>query len=264
MAMEPSDTIAVKALLLGERLDTRALEGRAALATAPLTLRLEEGGTAVLFRYGAIVLFNADAAAADAFVRSIAPCIIQPFPRPEEDEIRLRLQPGGEDSVELTGTIVLRDLAPERLQALADILAKSLALAHYETRIGSLFDRIEPLALTLRERGRPGAHGRELMRQIGDVLLTQQFMVGRVETGEKPDLLWDHPELERGYARFAEWYELRDRDRALDRKLEVISRTAETLLELVQTRSSMRVEWYVVALIVAELVISIYPALVAR
>ena len=53
--------------------------------------------------------------------------------------------------------------------------------------------------------------------------------------------------------RLADEYELRDRDRALDRKLDVISRTVELLLGLVQTRSSIRVEWYIALLIVAEL-----------
>jgi uncharacterized Rmd1/YagE family protein len=91
-------------------------------------------------------------------------------------------------------------------------------------------------------------------------------MVGRVETGEKPELLWEHPELERLYVRLAEEYELRDRDRdrALDRKLDVISRTVETLLGLVQTRSSLRVEWYIVLLIVAELLLTTYPLLLSR
>ena len=87
-------------------------------------------------------------------------------------------------------------------------------------------------------------------------------MVGRVETGEKPELLWEHPELERLYVRLAEEYELRDR--ALDRKLDVISRTVETLLSLVQTRSSLRVEWYIVLLIVAELLLTTYPLLLSR
>ena len=92
----------------------------------------------------------------------------------------------------------------------------------------------------------------------------QQKMVGRVETGEKPELLWDHPELERLYVRLAEEYELRERDRALDRKLDVISRTVETLLGLVQTRSSLRVEGYIVLLIVAEVLLSTYPLLLGR
>jgi len=137
-------------------------------------------------------------------------------------------------------------------------------LAHYETRIADIFDRIEPLAATLREKGRPGATGRVLLRHIGDVLLMQQQMVGRVETAETPELLWEHPELERFYMRLADEYELRERDRALDRKLDVVSRTVETLLSLVQTRSSMRVEWYIVLLIVAELVLSLYPLLLHR
>jgi required for meiotic nuclear division protein 1 len=81
-------------------------------------------------------------------------------------------------------------------------------------------------------QGRIGSRGRELQRHIGNVLAIQHKMVGRVETGEKPELLWEYLGLERLYVRLAVEYELRDRDRALDRKLDVISRTVETLLEL--------------------------------
>ena len=84
-------------------------------------------------------------------------------------------------------------------------------------------------------------------------------MVGRVEVSEKPELVWEHPELERLYLRLAEEYELRERDRALDRKLDVVTRTVETLLSLLQGRSALRVEWYIVALIIAELILSLYP-----
>jgi len=93
------------------------------------------------------------------------------------------------------------------------------------------------------------------------VLAIQQKMVGRVETSEKPELVWEHPELDRPYMRLAEEYELRDRSRAIDQKLEIVSRTVETLLSLEQTRSSLRVEWYILALIVAELIIAGYSLL---
>jgi uncharacterized Rmd1/YagE family protein len=174
------------------------------------------------------------------------------------------VRPESEQPVDAAGNIVVRERTTEGLQLVADILAKSLVLSHYEARIADIFDGIEPLAATLRERGRAGASGRELLRHIGDVLLMQQKMVGRVETGEKPELLWEHPELERLYMRLAEEYELRDRGRALDRKLEVVSRTVETLLSLVQTRSSMRVEWYIVLLIIAELLLTTYPLVLHR
>jgi len=258
------EVVPVRALLLGERLDTRALERDKPLGIAPLTVEIAGGGMAVLFRYGAIVLFGMATAAMDSFVASLKPFIAGIFPVPEQDEVRLLVRPDIDEQVDPSGNIILHEKTPERLQLVADILAKSLVLSHYETRIADIFDRIEPLAATLRERGRAGATSKELLRHIGDVLLMQQKMVGRVETSEKPELLWEHPELERLYMRLADEYELRDRDRALDRKLDVVCRTVETLLGLVQTRSSLRVEWYIVLLIIAELLLTTYPLVLHR
>ena len=258
------DVVPVRALLLGERLDTRAFERDEALGIAPLTVDIPGGGVAVLFRYGAVVLFGAATSALDDFLASLRPLVTAALPVAERDDTRLLIRPEADQVVDIAGNIFLPEKTIERLQVVADILGKGLVLSYYETRIADIFDGIEPLAATLREKGRAGARSKELLQHIGDVLLMQQKMVGRVETGEKPELLWDHPELERLYVRLAEEYELRDRDRALDRKLDIISRTVETLLGLVQTRSSLRVEWYIVLLIVAELLLSTYPLLLGR
>jgi uncharacterized Rmd1/YagE family protein len=258
------EVVPVRALLLGERLDLRALERNEPLSVAPLAVDIPEGGIAVLFRYGAVVLFGAATPAMDNFIASLTPLLTGPLPVPERDDARLLIRPDADQHVDLAGNILLREKTIERLQLVADILAKSLVLSHYETRIAENFDRIEPLAVALREKGRARGDSKELLCHIGDVLLMQQKMVGRVETGEKPELLWDHPELERLYMRLAEEYELRDRGRALDRKLDIISRTVETLLGLVQARSSLRVEWYIVLLIVAELLLTTYPLLLNR
>jgi required for meiotic nuclear division protein 1 len=256
--------VSVRALLLGERLDTRGLEGAAPLATAPVAVAISGGGIAVLFRYGAAVLFAAPREAADRFLASIARFVTEPLPIPEQEEAQLVVRADADQHVDAAGNIVLREQTIDRLQLVADVLAKSLVLAHYETGIAAIFDRIEPLAATLRKKGRIGARGKELLHHIGNVLATQHKMVGRVETGEKPELLWERPELERLYMRLADEYELRDRDRALGRKLEIISRTVETMLGLVQARSSIRVEWYIVLLIVAELVLAAYSLLPRR
>jgi hypothetical protein len=49
----------------------------------------------------------------------------------------------------------------------------------------------------------------------------------------------------------------RERYLALDTKLGVISKAAQTMLELAQTKRSLHVEYYIVALIVFEVVIGI-------
>ena len=83
-------------------------------------------------------------------------------------------------------------------------------------------------------------------------------MVGRVEVGEKPDALWERPDLERLYLRLEDEFELKERQLALHRKLEVIGQTVETVLDLLQSRRALRVEWYIVVLIVAEILLNLY------
>jgi required for meiotic nuclear division protein 1 len=255
---EAARQITVQALLLAERLDTRVLERAVALGTVPLAVSVEGGGIAVVFRYGAVVLFDCPIPDAERFLASLEPLLTEKFSVTEREDLRLLIRPDTDQLIDTAGHIVLRERSVERLQLVADVLAKNLVLSHYETRLAAIFDGIEPLAATLREKGRAGVPGKELLQHIGTVLLMEQKMVGRVETGEKPELVWEHPELDRLYVRLAEEYELRERGRAIDRKLEIVSRTVETLLSLEQTRSSLRVEWYIVALIVAELAIAAY------
>jgi len=253
--------ISLRTLLLGERLESHRIEQAEILGRAPVVIHVREGGVAVLFRYGAIVLFNVAPAAENALVDRLSPLIVGPYEPRESDESRLVVRPEADEQIDLDGTIALKEITVELIQLIADVLAKSLILAHYETRVAFAFDRIEPMAQMLRRRGRLGIGGRPLLRQIGNALVVQHNLVGRVATSEKPDLLWDHPELERFYTRLAEEYELRERDRALDHKQEVILRTIETMLDVVQQRSAIRLEWYVLLLIIAELAVTIYALL---
>ena len=146
----------------------------------------------------------------------------------------------------------------------AEILAKSAALAFYEERVARVFDDVERLAASLGDGGVRHAARRDLLRQIGSVLQIQTRTVGRFEVTEKPEIAWERPELDRLYERLAVEYELRDRDLALARKLEVISRTAETCQDLLQHRQTLRVEWYIVILILVEIVIILWEILLVH
>ncbi len=253
-----------RALLLGERLETRGLEREDTIYTSPLTLRLGDNRIAVLFRYGVAVFVGLSPIEEDEIVRSLGPRISERSAVPETEAVQIAVKPGGEDQVDPSGGIVLKDASPERLQIVANVLSKSLMLSHYEAKIAGAFDRIEPLAARLQRRGRTGSQARDLLRQIGDVLLTQHRMVGRVEIGEKPDVLWDHAELERLYARLEDEYELVERSHAMERKLALINETVGMLIDLVQNQRSVRLEWYIIGLIGIEILLSFYQILGAR
>lgn len=74
----------------------------------------------------------------------------------------------------------------------------------------------------------------------------------------------DEPELDKLYERFAVEFELRDRDRALARKLDLIARSAQTYLDLLHTQQSLRVEWYIVILILFEIALTLFEFLRPR
>ena len=256
----PGAAVSVRALLLGERIDLKGLEATQRLAVSPLVISAGEGQHAALFRYGAVVLFGVNPLQEVTFVDQLARLVGQPYAKRETEETRLRVDPAGEDRVE-SGEIVLREATVESLQVIADVLAKSVVLGYYEASLASVFDAVEPFALGLKRGGGATPRSRDLLRYIGDTLLTQHKMVGRVELGEKPDVLWDLPGPNRLFSRLEDEYELSERRIALDRKLELISRTVETLVDLLQNKRALRLEWYVVILIVIEIILTLYQLL---
>ena len=255
--------VSVRAILLGERIDLKGLESTQRLATNPLLISAGEGQYAALFRYGAVVLFGVNSLQEVTFVDQLARLVGQPYPKRETEETRLRVDPAGEERAE-GGEIVLREASVGSLQVIADVLAKSVVLGYYEASLAAIFDAVEPFAQGLKGGGRTTPKDRDLLRYIGDTLLTQHKMVGRVEVGEKPDMLWDLPGLARLFSRLEDEYELQERKLGVDRKLDLITRTVETQVDLLQNKRALRVEWYIVILIVIEILLSLYQLLFAR
>jgi len=249
-------SLKTRAICLAERIDLRALETGRRMAVGPLMVAVGDHGCAALFRYGAVVLFGLDPLEEATFTGQIKPFIDEPYLLPQTEDLEVKLDPE-KDGVFENGVLCLRKFTVERFQAVADVLAKSVVLAHYEAGVASAFDYIEPLAADL-NKGYGPQQSKDLMRYIGNTLLIQQRMVGRVEVAEKPDLLWDQPDLERMYIRLQNEYELKERHLALERKLSLIAQTAETLLDIIRNKRSLRVEWYIVILIVLEILLTLY------
>lgn len=251
------DRVQVRALCIGERIDLRTFDAASKYAVAPLTVSAGARGVAVLFRYGVVVLYNVAPIEEAALLEQLAPLVSQRFDSPELEEALLEIEP---DRVERSddGVINLSCYDPDRLQTVADVLAKSVVLAFYEKTVTRVFESIEPLAEDLTRRGTSRRSSKELLRHIGGTLLIQTKTVWRVEVTDKPEALWERPDLEILYTRLMDEYELTERHAALERKLELITRTASTALELLHNNRSLRVEWYIVALIVFEIFLSLY------
>ena len=245
-----------RALLLGDRLDLRLFKISDCLATTPLTLEVDsEGGIAVLFRYGVVVLFGVKSLDEVRFIETLKPLLTNAYQTPEIEELEIHC---GRSSIGVqSGTMSLDEISLEKLQIIADALSKNLVLTLYEKKVAGEFDKIEPLAQELATHGKVSADSRQLLSKIGSMLLIEHRMVGRAEIGDKPETLWDFPHLEGLYASLEDEFELVERQSALDRKLGLISDTAQTLADVWDNKQLHKLEWYVIGLIVFEIVISL-------
>jgi len=250
--------IHVRALQLGERIELKGLERDDAFSTSPLAFRTSGDGIAALFKTGAAVFIAMNPVDEEQLISGLADRIVAPLAAREAESARLLIRQDEDGLVLPSGDLVIKSADTDRLLLVAEALAMSVAFAYDERRLAAAFDRIDTIAQTLQLRRLPSsAHG-ELLEQIGEALMIQQRLAARVDLDEKPDVLWDHPELERFWARLVEEYDLTQRGRAISRKLEVIRGTADTLTDLFATRTSHRLEWYIIALIAIEIVLSLY------
>jgi uncharacterized Rmd1/YagE family protein len=260
----PNDQVATAhAILLGDRINTSGLEGET-LSTSPLAIRIDNEGIAVLFRYGVTVLIGLSQQQEQKLLEKLSARVSARLDRYEEETAVIKLAEEDEDQVPAGGPILIRAMSPERLLVISDVLAKSVVLAHDERRVAEVFEVIEPFARELATRGKARLNRTGILRLIGNALLVQHRVSGRVAITEKPDALWDRPDLERLYARLEDEYELQERVDTLNRKLAVISETATTLADIIDTQRSLRLELIIVALIAVEIVITFYQILTSR
>ncbi|MES2256695.1 MAG: RMD1 family protein [Pseudomonadota bacterium] len=229
----------------------RAAQARV-VSTAPFAFRKGDGFV-VAFRYGAAVLIGLSLAEEEESLSLLSGPVAQTGAREEE---RIGLEFGQEEGLTAAGTLQVKDLSPAHALVLADILGKSVALAQYEKEIASVLDAIEPAASALATAGRIPSARKDLLKLVGSALLTQHRVSGRIAFAEKPDILWEHPELERFYARLEDEYEIVERGTLLNGKMTVIATAAQTFADMMDTARSARLELLIVILILAELVIA--------
>lgn len=251
------DRIEVRAVFVGQRINMKALEQTRRVATSPFVMQAGADGYAVLFRYGVVVMFGMNAVEEASFIGDLQEFVINPFETPVSDSCELIIDKKASAEGPDPQCIYLKDTELDKIQLIADIMSKNVVLSHYESLMADTFDAIDPISTELQNGGPSGKRTRELLRHIGLTLAIQRKMVGQVEIEEKPEVLWERSDLERLFAKLEDEYEIKERNSALKQKLDLVYKTAETLLGLLQEKRTLHVEWYIVILIVIEIFITL-------
>ncbi len=215
-------------------------------------VQLGEDALAVVQDLGVVTFFNASVEQRRTFLDRLVAHVEQAgVAQGSQEQASVRVASGSLDRVE-GEEVVLNQATESRLVVLAEVLAKSVILHDYENRLQASFDRVGPLVAQLQEKGVPSSRRRRLMRHMGEMLAFEADLVGGGRMDDKPEVLWHRPELEKLHDNLVEEYDITDRFAAVGHKVEVISRSNNTLIDLIHTRDSHRVEWYILWVIVFE------------
>src|SRR5208337_2902461 len=252
--VEAPTRLTARALIVGDRIDTVGLERPDTISLLPLAFRVGAHGLVALFRFGVAVMVGLTPLEEEDTLARLQSRTSGERAKGDDETAILEISPVGDEQKSSGGPIQVKDLSPQRFLVVADALAKTVALARDEREVNKVFDVIEPFAAKLAASGRTPFRRRAMLRLIGQALLVQHRVSGRVAVEEKPDVLWDRPDLERLYARLEDEYELQERAGVLKRKLDVIVETAHALTDIIDADRATRLEWAIILLIVAELI----------
>src|SRR5512134_1322940 len=164
------------------------------------------------------------------------------------------------------GAVVFFDVSPAAAAAFLAEIQPQIGNPYPAPETEEVEVRVDPaeregmkrVAVQLEQTGRIAAKTRDLLRHVGASLHSEHLMVGRAAVSDKPEILWDVPGLEGLYLRLEDEFELQERHAALEQKLGLVTRTAQTLQDTLDTRHALRVEWYIVILIVVEIFLTLY------
>lgn len=252
------EKVTVRAILIGDRIDTAGLERSDTLSSLPLAFRAGANGIAVVFRYGVVVMIGLSALEEDGVLSGLKHRIFGAFAVREEESAQVEVNAEREDQIPPGGPIYIRAVTLERLLLVAYALADSVVLAHDERDVARVLEQTEPFARTLAEKGKTPGGRKVILKHIGNALLVQHRVSGRVAVAEDPDVLWDRPELNRLYSRLKDEYELAERVEGLNRKLKVAADTAQALTDLMNTERALWVELLILFLIAFSIGITFY------
>lgn len=251
-ALPDRGKLVASARVLAGRIDTRALvEDNRKLLTRP------NDGITFVFRYGAVVSITASIQSTQDIDAALHRYLRDPAGSIEAETAEINLTKHGGDRIGEDGQIMLADGDEARLTLVAIVLARSAVLSRDEILVSQAFDRIAPLVADLRETGRTRFPVRQAMRLVGEVLAARHRVMATVQADERPDVLWDNPELDRLYARLEAEHELDDRAEVLERKFVALGDFAEVLLNIIQDKRAFRLELAIIALIAFEIVLAL-------
>lgn len=218
----------------------------------PLVVRLLKDQYAVLTKFGAVSFWNVPGKLRRQFLKELQPYVNSKKPYYPYDEDTKVLVGSGAERVTFEKVYII-NLDPGKIKIISYVLSQSVALERYEDDIETSLSEVGNIVEGLKATGKAPMSEKELLKQIGRVLSVKQIAVSHLALFDKPDELWESPELEKLYNSMSSEYELRVRFEVLDKKINYLSDISQMLMNFLAEKRNAFLETVIIVLIVFEI-----------
>eukprot|EP00331_Platyophrya_macrostoma_P007150 CAMPEP_0176410984 /NCGR_PEP_ID=MMETSP0127-20121128/3354_1 /TAXON_ID=938130 /ORGANISM="Platyophrya macrostoma, Strain WH" /LENGTH=498 /DNA_ID=CAMNT_0017790529 /DNA_START=142 /DNA_END=1638 /DNA_ORIENTATION=+ len=140
-------------------------------------------------------------------------------------------------------------------------LAQSAKIDYLEIKIQDLTQSCKPLPRELKEFGRVTITERRLLQLRGEVLSYRLMLKSGSDLLDEPELFWQNAYLKPIFQATKECFEIVERVKALDTKLDADHEILAMITDQFHERHGARLEWIVIWLVLVEVIIGVLELL---
>lgn len=153
--------------------------------------------------------------------------------------------------------IVTTEYKSYHMEILSIVLAKSVALEKIENDIEVLLDEIE-LVIDAMQKGRLSARDEKIARIAARILSFKYNTISSIMILDKPDITWNNEKAEELYRVLSHLFELDERFTKVQMKAETLMDIMQVFITFTQHKKANTLEIMIIALILFEIVFSLF------
>ncbi|OGM99222.1 MAG: hypothetical protein A2915_02870 [Candidatus Yanofskybacteria bacterium RIFCSPLOWO2_01_FULL_41_34] len=247
----------VETIYIGESIDLKNVQEEVKKYSylnrdVPLVVKLLKDQYAVMTKFGTVTFWNVSARLRQQFINEIRACVRSKKEHYSYDEDTKVLIGGGAEKVTFE-KVYSADLNVEKIKIISYALSQSVALERYENDIEKNLSEFEMVVDNLKTKGKALFSEKKLLKQIGKVFSVKQTTVVHLALFDKPESIWESPDLETLYNRMSSEYDLKIRFDILDKKIDYLSDISKMMIEFLAEKRNAFLETVIIVLIVIEI-----------
>lgn len=263
--MPPIHSIPVLAFDIATSFDLTALRPNAekwgkVVERSPFIIEFKSSQYIVIFEYGSLVFFNFTHEEARGWLDQLKNYANRTNRREFSDSFTLYI--GEKRGTASTEELSVNKFFTDTVKLVAIVLSRSVGLEYYEDLIDRNLAKLEESVEQLSRKGRLVLKRREYVKTAGLALAIHHEMAYNLQLLDDPDVVWERGvEMQKLYEHLSSLFSISKRAQAVERKLNIIARSSEFIIERLQDRTANMLELAIVGLFVLDIIIIFFELL---